>query len=97
MENQRAEAGSQRRLSDSPSCGELGGSPDTIAAVDPLLPEDAWDWFCLDGVQYHGRTLTIIWDRRGRKYRRGSGLRILADGQVIANGKRLRRLTGRLA
>jgi len=25
--NQRAEAGSQRRLSDSPFCGELGGEP----------------------------------------------------------------------
>ena len=28
---------------------------DDIVEVDPLLPPDAWDWFCLDGVPYHGR------------------------------------------
>jgi len=52
--------------------------------VDPLIPEDAWDWFCLDNVHYHGRVLTILWDRSGEKYRRGKGFSIFADGRKVA-------------
>jgi len=40
---------------------------DDTVIVDPLIPADVWDWFCLDGVSYHGRTLTILWDRNGYK------------------------------
>ncbi|NWG12403.1 MAG: hypothetical protein HXY20_02575 [Acidobacteria bacterium] len=48
--------------------------------VRPLLPAGTWDWFCLDRVKYHGRLLTILWDRTGRKYGRGKGLRVFVDG-----------------
>jgi hypothetical protein len=53
--------------------------------ISPLVPEqDAWDWFCLDEVPYRARTLTIIWDRTGERYRRGAGLHLLADGETVA-------------
>jgi hypothetical protein len=51
--------------------------------VNPLVP-GAWDWFCLDRVPYHGRHLTILWDRDGKHYKKGSGFRIYADGREIA-------------
>ena len=58
-----------------------------------MLPDGTWDYFCLDGVPYHGRMLTILYDKTGKKYGKGSGLRILADGREIGATEALRRLT----
>ena len=60
--------------------------------VNPLLPAGVWDYFCLDGVPYHGRTLTILWDKTGKKYGKGKGLRILVDGKEIGAADALGRL-----
>ncbi|HRZ37391.1 MAG TPA: hypothetical protein P5534_13645 [Candidatus Paceibacterota bacterium] len=67
--------------------------PDDIIEVNPLVPEGTWDYFCLDGVRYHGRTLTILYDRTGTRYRRGAGLQVLLDGQSVARSDSLQRLT----
>jgi hypothetical protein len=64
--------------------------------VDPLLPDDAWDWFCLDNVLYHGRILTVVWDRNGDKYQKGRGLRVFADGKEITRSNVLTRVTREL-
>ena len=69
---------------------------DDTVEVNPLLPADAWDYFCLDNVLYHGHTLTILWDKTGARYGKGSGLRVFCDGRQIAHGPRLERLTGAL-
>ena len=69
---------------------------DDTVQVHPLLPADAWDWFCLDGVSYHGHTLTILWDRTGTKYGQGKGLRVFADGRQIAAADELTAVTGEL-
>ncbi|MEI6193761.1 MAG: glycosyl hydrolase family 65 protein [Verrucomicrobiota bacterium] len=78
--------------------GVVGLRPRAVDTVeiDPLLPEGAWDWFCLDGVNYHGHALTIIWDKDGQRYGRGKGLLLLADGKEIARGSELAKLTGKL-
>ena len=68
---------------------------DDSVEVNPLAPAD-WAYFALDDVRYHGRRLTIIWDRDGTRYRRGRGLTVLADGQVIANAPRLERVVAYL-
>jgi hypothetical protein len=68
---------------------------DTVEVI-PLLPDGVWDWFCLDDVRYHGRSLTIIWDRDGKKFSRGAGLSVLADGKLIAHSDQLARLVGKL-
>lgn len=65
---------------------------DDVIEVDPLIPEDAWDWFCLDGVPYHGQSLTIIWDKTGERYGRGPGLIVLADGVERARSDKLQRV-----
>ena len=69
---------------------------DEVVEVNPLVPENTWDWFCLDNVSYHGHTLTILWDRTGQRYGQGKGLRVMADGKVITHGETLSRVTGRL-
>lgn len=67
---------------------------DGTVVVDPLIPAEAWDWFCLDNVPYHGRMLTILWDRTGEKYHKGAGLWVFADGVAIAGSDDLTRVTG---
>jgi hypothetical protein len=78
--------------------GVIGLRPraDDQVEVQPLLPDGVWDWFCLDGVKYHGHVLTIIWDQDGRHYSRGAGLMVLADGKEIARGNQLKKLYGKL-
>ncbi len=70
-------------------------SDDTVE-VNPLVPPDTWDWFCLDNVLYHGRILSILWDKTGDKYGRGRGLRVFAEGRQIAQSDSLGRVTGTL-
>ncbi|HRT10182.1 MAG TPA: glycoside hydrolase, partial [Candidatus Paceibacterota bacterium] len=69
---------------------------DDVVEVQPLLPPGTWDWFCLDGIPYHGRQLTIVWDRDGSRYQLGPGLRVYEDGREIARAERLAPLTGHL-
>ena len=66
--------------------------PDNVIEVNPLLPEGTWDYFCLDNVLYHGKNLTILWDKTGRKYNKGQGLSIFVDGKKIANAGKLQRI-----
>ena len=62
-------------------CG-LRPRADQTIEVNPLLPADKWDYFCLDNIPYHGHTLTIVWDRNGDRYHIGKGLRVLVDGKL---------------
>lgn len=49
----------------------------------PLIPQGRWDWFLLDNISYHGKILTLQWDKTGSKYNKGKGLHIYADGKEI--------------
>lgn len=69
---------------------------DNVVEVSPLLPPNAWDWFCLDGVAYHGHSLTVLWDRTGEHYHQGAGFTVFADGKTIAHATSLARVTGTL-
>ncbi|HTR39988.1 MAG TPA: glycosyl hydrolase family 65 protein [Pseudomonadales bacterium] len=69
---------------------------DNTVEVWPLLPGGTWNYFCLDGIRYHGHTLTIFWDADGSRYGRGKGLIVLADGKEIAHGEKLEKITGKL-
>lgn len=64
--------------------------------VNPLVPSGAWDYFCLDRVPYHGHWLTILFDKDGRRYGRGPGLRVLDNGKEIASSARLEPVSGNL-
>ena len=70
--------------------------PDDFVVVQPLVPEDGWDWFKLENVKYHGHILTIQWDRDGKKYGKGKGLQVFADGKLLAKSDKLGRLQAEL-
>lgn len=78
--------------------GVVGLRPrsDETVEVHPLLPPEAWAWFALDRVPYHGRSISILWDRTGAHFKKGKGLLIFADGKVIARSRTLARVTARL-
>ena len=74
--------------------GLIGLRPraDNTVELNPLLPDDTWDWFCLDNIPYHNRLITIVWDKTGNKYEMGKGLLIFADGKQIGKAGTLARL-----
>jgi hypothetical protein len=63
---------------------------DNVIEIHPLVPQSRWDWFCLDNVLYHGQVLTILWDKTGKKYGRGKGFRVYANGKEICKSSKLR-------
>jgi len=70
--------------------------PDDKLEVQPLLPDNLWDWFCLDGIHYHGRTLTILWDKGGQHYNHGKGFLLFSEGKQIAHADHLGNLIATL-
>jgi hypothetical protein len=62
---------------------------DNVLELFPLIPKNQWDWFMLDQVSYHNKTLTILWDKTGKKYNRGKGLLVFLNGKVVYKGKDL--------
>jgi hypothetical protein len=72
-------------------CG-LRPRQDNTIEVNPLLPNGKWDYFCLDNVLYHGRNLTILWDKDGSRYHAGKGLRVYVDGKLAGQRETLGRL-----
>jgi hypothetical protein len=69
---------------------------DNIIEVNPLLPAGKWDWFCLDNVLYHGKIITIVWDKTGLKYKKGKGLTVWVNGKKVAASTVLEKVTGKL-
>jgi len=65
---------------------------DNTVEVNPLIPEGKWNWFCLDNVLYHGKNLTIIWDKDGSKYHLGKGFRIFVNGKEVAKSDSLKKI-----
>jgi hypothetical protein len=63
--------------------GLVGFRPqeDDRLIVNPLIP-DEWDYFCLENLMYKGHSLTIVYDKSGKRYNRGKGLRIFVDGAL---------------
>jgi hypothetical protein len=56
-----------------------------------LVPEE-WDYFILEDVQYHGHTISVLWDRTGNKYNRGQGFQLISDGKTIASASEIKEL-----
>ncbi|HOW66736.1 MAG TPA: hypothetical protein P5055_00535 [Candidatus Paceibacterota bacterium] len=64
--------------------------------INPLVPEGALDYFCLDGVRYHDFNLTLLYDRTGQRYDKGPGLHLYANGQELCSSPRLEWLRTKL-
>ncbi len=67
--------------------GLMGLRPraDKVLEINPLIPQDKWDWFCLDHVNYQGNLITVLWDKEGDKYHLGKGFSVLVNGKVVLN------------
>lgn len=65
---------------------------DNTIEVNPLIPQDKWDWFCLDKVLYHGQIVTILWDKDGSKYGQGKGFSVFVDGEEVGRSVSLAKL-----
>jgi hypothetical protein len=69
---------------------------DNTIEVHPLLPGGRWDWFCLDNVLYHGKIITIIWDKTGTKYKKGKGLSVWVNGKLGGKNEDLTKIEASL-
>ena len=68
---------------------------DDVLEIDPLAPKE-WNYFALDDVPYRGHRLSILWDKDGSRYHKGSGFRVLADGRELATLNSLGKITTKL-
>lgn len=68
---------------------------DDTLEIDPLFPQD-WAFFAMDDIPYRGRKISILWDRDGSRYGKGTGLRVLADDREIAAAPTLGKLSVKL-
>jgi len=64
--------------------------------VNPLIPagprvKHPISYLCLENVNYHGRLITIVYDRDGKRYHRGAGLSIWVDGKQVVKSSPLGR------
>lgn len=70
-------------------CGLIPSEGDTLA-IDPLA-DASIPYFCLDGISYHGRKLSFLYDQDGSRYGKGKGLMAYVDGKKVVvdstNGK----------
>jgi len=57
--------------------------------VNPLLPENSWEYFCLENVPYKGRLLTLIYDKTGERYNQGKSFMLFGDGKLIETTEQL--------
>ena len=69
---------------------------DDVIEVNSLVPAGKWDWFCLDNVLYHGKIITIVWDKTGLKYKKGKGLSVWVNGKKVASSLVLEKVTGKM-
>ncbi|HEX5152096.1 MAG TPA: trehalase family glycosidase [Parafilimonas sp.] len=61
-------------------CGIRPSAGDTLV-INPLV-DNAIEYFCLDGIPYHGHSLTVVYDKDGSRYNLGKGLIVFIDGKI---------------
>ncbi len=71
----------------------LRPQPGNKLIVNPLLPQNTWDYFCLDNVLYHNKIITVIYDKTGKKYKKGKGLMVFVNGKKIASSSKLSKMS----
>ena len=71
--------------------GLIGLRPQTgnTLEVRPLVPS-TWDHFAAENVPYHGHDVTVLWDRDGKHYGQGAGMRLYVDGRLVQSSATLR-------
>jgi hypothetical protein len=65
---------------------------DEVLEISPLIPKGKWDWFFLDRLPYHGKMISILWDKDGSKYRKGKGYFVYVDGRLLFRSKKIEKI-----
>lgn len=60
--------------------------------INPLMPENLWEWFCLENIKYHRKILAIYWDRYGEKYKKEKGFSVVIDGVLKFNSEKIEKI-----
>lgn len=53
---------------------------DDVLEVNPLFAPEDLEYFCADGILYHGHEICVLWDRTGERYHKGKGFYVYCDG-----------------
>jgi len=61
--------------------------------INPLFTENDLEYFCADGILYHNHYITVLWDKTGKRYNKGAGLRVYVDGELKSESTEIRRIT----
>lgn len=70
----------------------IRGRPNDVLVINPMLPDNVWDYFCVQRLRYHGRDVTIVYDRTGGRYQFGGGLSVIVNGKIVITGQPLQKL-----
>jgi hypothetical protein len=62
-------------------CGIRPSENDTLV-INPLI-DSSINYFCLSDINYHGRSLTVAYDKDGSRYKSGRGLSVLVNGKKV--------------
>jgi len=75
--------------------GLIGIRPDSgnTLTINPLVPQGKWDYFCLEGVPYKNRSLTLFYDATGKRYKRGKGFFVYIDGKQMYRSENYGKVT----
>jgi hypothetical protein len=63
-------------------CGIRPTEGDTLI-INPLI-DDSIQYFCLRDINYRGHTVTVAYDRDGKKYHAGTGLSVWLDDKKVS-------------
>lgn len=66
--------------------GGLAGicsNDDNRITINPLFINRDLEYFCADGILYHGQFITVLWDKTGERYGKGKGYLIFIDGEKV--------------
>ena len=61
--------------------------------INPLVPQDTWDYFCLDNVSYKGHKISVVYDKDGSRYNAGPGFKVYVDGVVKGESPTVGKIT----
>lgn len=60
--------------------------------INPLIPDSKWDYFALTNVNYRGKTISVIYDKTGKKYGKGKGFMIYVNDKCVKCTNKIKKI-----
>ena len=78
--------------------GLLGIRPqeNNTVIINPLIPENTWDYFCLDNILVHDSIITVLYDKTGERYEKGMGFKVFLNGKEVSSTPEINKLVIKL-